>query len=124
MNIKKCPMNEKGRIMGKTILALAVIFVVTFFSLDVAAVSAKTTSIVKKPAVAKSIAKKKPVKSKNSQAKTTLQWTASGLKALGSMAAFDYSYTIRNVIIKKVENYARRKKIKIITAAVVKSMDE
>ena len=56
--------------------------------------------------------------------KTTMKWDAGALKILNNFASFDYSSTIRNAYIKKVEAYAKRNKIKIITAAVVNGMRE
>jgi hypothetical protein len=56
--------------------------------------------------------------------KTTMKWDASALKIVTRPSAFDYSNTIRNAYIKKVENYAKRNKIKVITAKVVNGMRE
>ncbi|MEI6378220.1 MAG: hypothetical protein WCO55_01035 [Candidatus Falkowbacteria bacterium] len=56
--------------------------------------------------------------------KTTMQWSASGLSRVSNLRSFDYSVAIRNAYVKKVEAYARRKKIKVITAAVVDGMRE
>lgn len=71
-------------------------------------------------------AKTKTVKhrSKTAKYKTTLKWDTSGLKYLNNSAAFDYSSAVRNAVIKKIENYARRKHIKVITGAVINSMRE
>ena len=56
--------------------------------------------------------------------KTTMTWSASGLKKVSNLASFDYSTAIRNAYVKKVESYAKRNKIKVITAAVVDGMHE
>ena len=55
---------------------------------------------------------------------TTMQWDASALKIITRPSAFDHNNAIRNAYIKKVENYAKRHKIKIITAKVVNGMRE
>ncbi len=93
--------------------------------------SAKVIPKKKKAKSAKVIPKKKKAKSaktakaaKATTAKTSLKWTPDGFRALGSIASFGYNYSLRNTIIKKVENYARRKNIRVITAKVVNSMDE
>lgn len=125
MKLEKYLANKSSRLsfLRKNILLfLVIIFVFTFGRLEIAAAKTKASPASKKSSAAVKMVKKKPVKS--NQTKTTLKWTASGLKALGSMASFDYSYTIRNAVIKKVEKYARRKNIKTITAAVINSMDE
>ena len=115
-------------------LFLAVVILITVFFLKInvtlaqTSTQAKAASSIKKTTATKSVPKKKTVKSvktaKDTKTKTTLKWTADGIRALGSMASFDYSYSIRNAFIKKIENYARRKNIKVINAKVVNSMDE
>lgn len=77
-------------------------------------------------AQAKTKARTKIVKhrTKTAKYKTTLKWDASGLKYLNNSAAFDYSSVVRNAVIKKIEKYARRNHIKIITGAVINSMRE
>lgn len=52
----------------------------------------------------------------------TVKWATSGLNAIGSLASFDYSTSIRNAYKRKVEAYAKSKGITLITAAVVNSM--
>jgi len=111
-------------------------------------VVATTTAATSAPAVKSQVATVAPAKAKTAttakaktatvvakaktattaKAKTTsspgVQWTTSGLNAIGSLASFDYNRTIRNAYIAKVENYARRNGIKSITASVVNSMHE
>ena len=60
----------------------------------------------------------------NISVKTTMKWDASALKIITKPSSFDRSNVIRNAYIKKVENYARRNKIKVITAKVVNGMRE
>ena len=55
---------------------------------------------------------------------TTMKWDASGLKKVSNLAGFDYSVAIRNSFVKKVERYAKRNKIKTITAKVIDDMRE
>lgn len=101
--------------------------------------TAKTQVKAKPAAAAKTVKAKpasvaKPVKAKvapkikaaaaTSKYKTTMKWDASGLKYLNTPSHFDYSSAIRNAVIKKIENYARRNKIKVITLAVIKAMRE
>lgn len=56
--------------------------------------------------------------------KTTMKWDASALKIINRPSAFDHNNAIRNSYIKKVEAYAKRHKIKVITAKVVNGMRE
>lgn len=56
--------------------------------------------------------------------KTTMKWDASALKIVTNPNSFDHNTAIRNSYIKKVESYAKRHKIKIITAKVVNGMRE
>lgn len=139
MNIKKYLKNDAGQ-AKRIILAAVIIFTIIFSNINAAFAQTKTSPVNKKPIAAKVVSKKKAVKSvkatktvkavkstkvaKAAVTKTSLKWTADGLRALGSIASFGYNYSLRNTIIKKVENYARRKNIKVITAAVVNSMDE
>jgi len=62
--------------------------------------------------------------STKSKIKTTLKWDKSALKLISNLAFFDYSFIVRNAYVKKVENYARRKKINVITIAVINSIRE
>ncbi len=66
----------------------------------------------------------KPVAKKTVTVSTSVKWDKSGLKAIGSLASFDYQKSIRNAYMKKVENYAKRKGVKLITASVVQGMHE
>jgi len=77
-------------------------------------VNAKTTK-----KITTSYKKKKVV----SRIKTSMKWTSVALKDLGSFASFDYSNTIRNAFIKKVEAYAKKKKAKVVTPAIVMSFN-
>ncbi|MEI6835793.1 MAG: hypothetical protein WCK59_03085 [Candidatus Falkowbacteria bacterium] len=56
--------------------------------------------------------------------KTTMKWDASALKIVTKPSSFDHSNVIRNAYIKKVEAYAKRNHIKVITAKVVNGMRE
>ncbi len=67
-------------------------------------------------------AKATKAKAVKGQTVTSLRWTPAAQKALGSLASFDYSYTIRNAVIRKIENYARKQGIRIITPAVINAM--
>jgi len=83
-------------------------------------VSTKTTT----KAPVKKSTKTTTKTTKTSSSKTTtgsVKWAASGLKAIGSLASFDYSTTIRNAYMQKIATYAKRKGITLITAAVVNS---
>ncbi len=98
-------MNNKKNSYKKVYLSLLIIFVITFLNINYT--FAKTT-----------------VKAKVVATKTTMKWTADGLRAVGSIQSFGYNYGLRNAIIKKIENYAKKKHIKVITASVVNKMDE
>ena len=79
------------------------------------------------PAVAVKKVQPKAIVKKATVAKTTtstIKWSASGLKALGSVSVSDGSYAIRNTYKKKIESYAKRNGITLITAQVVQSMRE
>lgn len=99
-----------------------------------AAKNAKTTApnktTIDKDDVAKKVEAKAPAKPKTTavaegkKTAVTPKWTASGLKALGPMSAFDYSTTIKKAVMKKIENYAKRNNFKTIDDKVVKSMRE
>ncbi len=88
-------------------------------------VSASTanTAAKNKTKIALKVKSKTKVKAK-AKIKTTLKWDASALKIINNFAGFDYSSTVRNAYIKKVENYARRNNIKVVTATVINSMRE
>ena len=107
-------------ISKKLFLSAIIIFIFAWFNVDVISVQAKT--VITKKAVKKTAVVKKKVIS--GVTKTSMKWTADGLKALGSPASFGYNYALRNTIIKKIENYARKKKVSVINAKVVNSMDE
>jgi hypothetical protein len=77
------------------------------------------------PMVASASTVKKTVsKTKTVTAKTTMKWDASALKIINNPASFDRSMAIRNAYAKKVESYAKRNKIKVITAKVINGMRE
>ncbi len=82
-------------------------------------VVAKAAPVVVKTTAAKKVTiAKKAVKAKKISSVT---WTASGLRAVGSLRSFDYSTTIRNAYMAKIAAYAKARGIKQITAAVVNS---
>ncbi len=120
--------------MKKILLSLLFISITAIvLNFTPVAVQAGTTTrlTVKTQVKAKPIVKAKTkVKPKTktvaakSKIKTTLKWDASALKFLNNMAFFDYSTIVRNAYIKKVENYARRNKIKAVTIKVINSMRE
>jgi hypothetical protein len=108
--------------MKKIFLSLLVVLglaLILNVNLAVAATTKAKSSTVKTQVKAKT----KVVKS-TSKYKTTMKWDASGLKYLSNGAHFDYSSAVRNAVIKKIENYAKRNKIKLITLAVINSMRE
>jgi hypothetical protein len=81
---------------------------------------AKTTT----PAPAKS---EKPATVKAASTNQTVngvKWDASALKMISGMQQFDYSKTIRQAYINKVNAYAKRNGIKTVTASVIKNMRE
>jgi hypothetical protein len=84
------------------------------------AVATSTKAVTAKAPVKKAA----PAKAVTAKASTTLVWDASAKKIINNYASFDYSSVIRNAYIKKVEAYARRNNIKVITAAVVNGMHE
>ena len=123
--------------MKKIILSLTFILLATvILNTGINIVNAQTTTsasststqvkhkTIKTKTNKKTKSKTKVKSKKTSGVKTTLKWSASGLKLLNNFASFDYSSAIRNAYIKKVENYARRNNIKLITADVVNSMRE
>lgn len=104
-------------------LFLILIFGLTISSYPLAAQAATAKASVK----AKTVKPKTTAKAKTkytSKYKTTMKWEASGLKYLSQGSHFDYSSAIRNAVIKKIENYAKRKKIKVVTRAVIDGMRE
>jgi hypothetical protein len=70
----------------------------------------------------------KTTTAKNSTTKTTtmsgMPWDASAVKMVSSMVQFDYSKTIRQAYINKVNTYAKRNGIKTVTSAVINGMHE
>ena len=98
--------------MKKIFITLALLLVaVTFLNISPQPVYAATKKVAVKTQAHVSI-------------KTTMKWDASALKIISKSSSFDYSNAIRNTYIKKVEKYAKRNKIKVITAKVVRSMRE
>jgi hypothetical protein len=64
---------------------------------------------------------------KKTTTNTTLSgmvWDASARQMISSMAQFDYSSKIRQAYINKVNAYAKRNGIKVITASVINNMRE
>ena len=105
---------------------IIIVSIFSWFNININSVEAAATkTTVKKTTVVKKAVAKKPVVKKKVVAttKTSMKWTADGLKALGSPASFGYNYTLRNAIIKKIENYARKNKITVINAKVVNNMN-
>ena len=80
----------------------------------------KTTVTKTKPTIVKTVAKTGAVKT----TATTLKWDASALKIINNPSAFDRNASIRNAYAKKVESYARRNNITVITAKVINGMRE
>lgn len=117
----------------KLILFIFIVCIIIIFNFKTTNVMAATSSSVKKAAVTKVVSTKKTtVKKKIATKKSvktgktvmTMKWSADGLKTIGNIASFDYSYAIRNAVIKKIENYAKRNHITVITAKVINSMNE
>ena len=77
-------------------------------------------------AATKTTTKKKTTVTKTVKDKTimTMPWSADAQKLIGNIASFDYNYSIRNAVIKKIENYAKKHKAKTVTAKLINSMNE
>ena len=104
--------------MKKVIITLTMLIIaVTALNINPNPAFAATKKVETKTTVKKVVAKKASVK-------TTMKWDASALKIVTNPNAFDHSTVIRNAYIKKVESYAKRHKIKVITAKVVNGMRE
>lgn len=117
--------------MKKLLITLMLIVsAATAVGIQAQPVFAKTKPIVAKTVKSKAKTNVKiNVKSKaqtniKASVKTTMKWDASALKIINSPSAFDRNSAIRNFYIKKVENYAKRNNIKLITAKVVNGMRE
>lgn len=109
--------------MKKLLITLMLIVsAATAVGIQAQPVFAKTKPIVTK--TVKSKAKTNVKASIKASVKTTMKWDASVLKIINSPSAFDRNNAIRNSYIKKVENYAKRHNIKLITAKVVNGMRE
>lgn len=121
MNYAKANLNNSQSNLKRLFLSLIAISLM-FSVFNACPVSAKTK--VTSKTAKKTVVAKKAVKTKSKALKTTMKWDTSGVKALGSMASFDYNYSIRDSFVKKVENYAKRKHIKVITASVINHMTE
>lgn len=111
--------------IGLFALALALILNAS----PVAAATSAGNSAIKQPTkvgLVKKVRTKAKVKAvvHKTKYKTTMDWDASALKILSNFAGFDYSNVVRNAYIKKVEDYARRNNIKVITADVIDSIRE
>lgn len=61
---------------------------------------------------------------KSAAVHTTMKWNAAALKKVSNLRSFDYSTAIRDTYVRKIEKYAKRKKIKVITPAVIDGMRE
>jgi hypothetical protein len=109
--------------MKKIILSLIILLSVGFFRIDATLATTKAVSSAKKVTTTK-VVKKKAVDKSTKKTVTTMKWNADALKLIGNIASFDYNYSIRNAVIKKIENYAKRRHIKVITAKMINSMNE
>ena len=92
---------------------MLIISAVTFMNVNPSPVYASTKKVATKT-----------VKVSKVSVKTTMKWDASALSIITKPSAFDRNNSIRNAYVKKVENYAKRNKIKVITAKVVNGMRE
>jgi guanyl-specific ribonuclease Sa len=116
------------------IILIIAISSIGFFQTNAVSAKTATTTAVKKTTTTKVAAKKKTTTTKATKATskkktvnktvTTMKWSADAQKLIGNIASFDYNYSIRNAVIKKIENYAKRHKIKVITAKMINSMNE
>lgn len=98
MNNNKCLKNGVNKVFIKSFFVIAIVFSLFFSGANATFAQTKTAAKM-----------------------VTVKWSADGIKALGSM---DHSSFIRNIVMKKVETYAKRNNIKLITARVVRSMRE
>lgn len=99
---------KKISLLAISLILCSLVFSISFLPNQV---NAKTTKKIT------TSSKKKPV----SKIKTSMKWTPAALKALGSFGSFDYNNAIRNAYIKKIEAYAKKKKAKTVTPAIVNS---
>jgi hypothetical protein len=106
------------------ILAAVLIFNVVVIPVQAKTVSTTTKKTVVKKTVAKKAVKKKIVVKKAPALKLTLKWDKSALKIINDPAGFDRVFAIRAAYAKKVENYAKRKHVKVVTAALINGMRE
>jgi hypothetical protein len=117
------PPNTVGEVLAKKIPAP--VPAATSTTADIAvkkAAPAASTQAVKETAPVKKVTT--TVKTTAKTTTTGVRWATSGLNAIGSLASFDYSTSIRNSYKKKVEAYAKRNGITLITASVVNSMHQ
>lgn len=63
-------------------------------------------------------------KSSAASPKTTMKWSPAALKQMKNLRGFDYSTAIRDSYMRKVERYAKRKHLTLITPAVINGMRE
>ncbi len=89
-------------------------------------VKAVTKSVVKP--VVKKIVKPRIIRTRRtyytSRYGTTMRWDAASLRFLSNIAAFDYSYSIRATIIRKIEKYAREHHISEVTMSMMNAEAE
>jgi hypothetical protein len=86
--------------------------------------TSSTASAQKPVKKVSTVSVKSSTKSSASSATGKVTWAASAMKIMNRMASFDYSYTIRRATMNKIANYAKQHHIKVITAAVINSINE
>jgi hypothetical protein len=83
-----------------------------------------TTPAVTKKTTPVTTVKTAVKKTTTSSTVSGMVWDASARQMISSMAQFDYSSKIRQAYINKVNAYAKRNGIKVITASVINNMRE
>jgi hypothetical protein len=117
--------NTVGQVLVKQIPVPVVSAPIASSTVNDKAPVAPKKVIPAKPKVAAAVST--PASKTNSKvtiASSGVKWAPSGLSAIGSLASFDYSTSIRNSYKRKVEAYAKSKGITLITASVVNSMHQ
>jgi hypothetical protein len=83
----------------------------------------KTSDSKKSETLAKVVSEPKLIAKKISYPYgTTMRWNSTSLNFLGHMASFDYNYSIRASVIRKIEAYARSRNISTITMGMMDAM--
>lgn len=113
-----------NRINMKKLILISLTLAFLSVSAGITPAQAQTKATGSKATVAKTTAVKKTVKTTAVKPApkpvvVSVKWAASGLQAVSRVPK-----GVRPAYKKKVENYARRNKIKLITKAVVASMRE